>query len=110
MRVFPPQEEILMSATKSYSCIVRVKAELHADDGHDFWTLTSDDLPGLLLGGQDLKALHADTPAVIRMLFRHNYGMEVDVLPVAEARDLAAKTPLPQLALPEAWTAIPITA
>ena len=99
-----------MSATTSYSCVIRVKAELHADEGHDFWTLTSDDLPGLLLGGRDLKALHADTPTVIQSLFKHSYGMEVNVLPVAEAKDLAARNPLPRLALPDAWTAIPIEA
>lgn len=99
-----------MSATASYFCMIRVKAELHADDGEDFWTLTSDDLPGLLLGGRDLKALHADTPAVIRSLFKHNYGMEVDVLPRAEAKSLAAEVPLPKLALPETWAAIPIVA
>ena len=102
--------EIAMSATASHSCMIRVKAELHADDGEDFWTLTSDDLPGLLLGGRDLKALHADTPAVIQSLFKHNYGTEVNILPVAEAKNLAADVPPPKLALPETWAAIPIVA
>ena len=99
-----------MPATASYSCIIRLKAELKTDNGEQFWTLTSDDLPGLLLGGRDPMALYADTPAVIRSLFKHNYGMDVTVLRAAEVKALAEDTHQPKFSHPGIWTAIPIAA
>lgn len=42
-----------------------------------FWTITSNELPGLFLGGQDLAALRKDLPAAIELLFRLNYKLDI---------------------------------
>lgn len=44
-----------------------------------FWTITSSELPGLFLGGQNIELLHQDLPAVIKQLFKLNYRMDVEV-------------------------------
>jgi hypothetical protein len=44
-----------------------------------FWSLTSDNLPGLFLAGQDLPALRNELPDVIKKLFELNYSMDVEV-------------------------------
>lgn len=64
-------------ASRMYSRIIYVKAEF-ADAGK-CWALSSADLPGLLLAGSDLTALLADLPAAIKLLYRLNYQMDVEV-------------------------------
>ena len=99
-----------MPATSSYSCIIRVVEEHREEEGDEFWVITSDDLPGLLLGGRDLEALRADTPEAIRILFDKNYGLDVHVLRATEPRKLASGVPEAELSPPFAWTAIPTAA
>ena len=96
-------------AKSSYSCVIPVAQEFIKDEtGTDkFWTLTSDSLPGFVMGGRDLDALHSDVPDAIRILFKHNYDMDVDVLRVTAPQDIARDIPESELSAPEAWTAIP---
>ena len=47
------------------------------EDG--FWTITSEDLPGLFLAGKDLFSISAEVPEAIKMLFSLNHNMAVDV-------------------------------
>ena len=97
-------------ATTAYSCVIPVKEEHVTDEygGDDFWMLTSDVLPGFVLGGRDLDAVHADMPDAIRILFKENYGMDVDVRRVTTPESLkeGSRAPL----APKAWTAIPLAA
>ncbi len=44
-----------------------------------YWTITSDTLPGLFLGGWDLASLREDLPAAIKLLFSANYKKDVEV-------------------------------
>jgi len=44
------------------------------------FALTSKELPGLLLAGNDPTELWADVPAVVKALYRVGYGMDVQVL------------------------------
>ncbi len=57
-----------------YSCVIPVKEEHVTDEtGTDhFRVLTSDVLPGFVLGGRDLEALHSDVPDAIRILFKED--------------------------------------
>lgn len=65
-------------ASRMFSRIINVKAEF-ANAGK-CWALSSPDLPGLLLAGGDLTALLADLPAAIKLLYRLNYQMDVEVV------------------------------
>ena len=100
-------------ANTSYSCVIPVKEEHVTDEtGTDhFWVLTSDVLPGFVLGGRDLEALHSDVPDAIRILFKENYGVEVDVFRVIEPKHIGQGVPNPGAhATPTAWTAVPLAA
>ncbi|MGE0278755.1 MAG: hypothetical protein AB7R40_25435 [Nitrospiraceae bacterium] len=44
-----------------------------------YWTITSKHLPGLFLGGKNLQVLRDDLPAAIKLLFKANYDMDVEV-------------------------------
>ena len=66
-------------ANNTYSNIINIKEKLH-QGAH--WTITSANLPGLFLGGKDLKALRNDIPIAIKSLYRMNHGMDVEVRPV----------------------------
>ncbi len=67
-------------ASRMYTKLINVKAE-YADAGK-CWALTSNDLPGLVMAGGDLDALLADLPQAIKLLFRLNYQMDVEVAEV----------------------------
>jgi len=69
-------------ASRMYARIINVRAEF-ADAGK-CWALTSDNLPGFLLAGSDLNALLDDVPNAIKLLFRLNYQMDVEVAEVDE--------------------------
>ena len=93
-------------ATKSYSCVIKVDEELREGE---FWVLTSEDLPGLLLSGRDLDALRADTPEVIKQLFKMNYDMDVSVHPVFDVQTIAKQVVEPYRAppmVPLVWSAV----
>ena len=95
-------------ARSTYSCVIRVSAEQRPTNDASLWILKSEDLPGLLLAGPELSPLLEDVPAVIRMLFRDNYDMEVEVLRAASLSEV--REPGPWLTLPATWTAIPAPA
>ena len=100
-------------ANTSYSCVIPVKEEHVTDEtGTDhFWVLTSDVLPGFVLGGRDLEALHSDVPDAIRILFKENYGVEVNVFRVIEPQHIGRGVLNPgDRATPTAWTAVPLAA
>ena len=85
---------------KSYVGIVSVQHE--AREG-GYWVVTSQDLPGLLLCGKKPEKLASDIPKAISLLFKLNYGMSVDVKPVA---DRFAKT-CEARPTPNVWAAVP---
>ena len=64
----------------TYVGVVRVSGEIK-DKG---WVITSENLPGLFLAGNDLEKLTADIPANIEMLYQLNYGMSVKVCVAGE--------------------------
>lgn len=75
------------------------------------WVITSDDLPGLFLVGENLSDLRDTTPTAIKLLYKLNYDMEVDVRPTMEPKQArricneGAKIPRPK-----GWAAVPIAA
>lgn len=96
-------------ASRMFTKLINVRAEF-ADAGK-CWALTSNNLPGLLLAGGDLAALLADLPNAIKLLFRLNYQMDVDVAEVDEdgsemgrARDSETVSPL--RSFPRAFAAV----
>ena len=57
------------------------------------------------------EALHSDVPDAIRILFKENYGVEVDVFRVIEPKHIGQGVPNPGAhATPTAWTAVPLAA
>ena len=94
-----------MSASSSYTCTIRVE-EAFMEGG--YWMFTSQDLPGLLLCGKDKHFLRDDVPAVIKMLFRENYSMEVEVRRVEAVSAIARRTPEQYLEAPRVWAATPL--
>jgi len=68
-----------------YPAIVRLDVKLR--DG-DFWVITSEDLPGLLLCGKDWKQLFSDVPPAIETLFELNYGLKVQASPLVTPREM----------------------
>ena len=100
-------------AKRSYSCVIPVKEEHVTDDSgtEHFWILTSDILPGFVLGGRDLEALHNDVPDAIRILFKEEYAMDVDVYRVTKPQHIRHDDPDPVMhGEPAAWTAVPLKA
>lgn len=97
-------------ASSAYSCVIRVSAQQRPTNHEPLWILRSEDLPGLLLAGPDLPPLLEDVPAAIRVLFRDNYGMEVEVLRASSPPKMRESEPAPTFTLPAMWTAIPATA
>jgi hypothetical protein len=87
----------------SISYLIRIEEAL--EEG-SIWCLTSENLPGLLLGGPDLPALRADLPEAIRLLFLHNYQMEVEVRLVSSEPPMPGRAEQPKLN-PKLWTAVP---
>lgn len=67
-----------------------VRTEINFADS--LWTLTSCDLPGLLLAHEDINTLLDDVPDAIKLLVELNYGVKLDrVVPVSPAVDMAAQ-------------------
>lgn len=71
------------------------------------WILTSENLPGLFLAGDDLKAIRADIPAAIKLLYSLNYAMDVNVCVAGEPENATKKQPTSGS---ERWAAIPSAA
>ena len=89
-----------------YVSVVNVVSE-RRDGG--YWILKSDNLPGLLLCGKVLKQLFDDVPAAIKMLYKLNYDMEVNVTEAATDPRLIGKTDR-DVAIPHhpgSWVAYP---
>ena len=94
-------------ASCNYTSVISV-CEERRDGG--FWVLTSENLAGLLLCGKDLKKLRLDVPAAIKMLFKMNYEMDVEVCPIAEPVEMASKLARKRILHPARWAAVPIHA
>ena len=58
---------------------IPVKEDFTTVDGKGFYTLTSDVLPGFVLGGVDIAELHKDVPDAIRIIYTENMGVEVSI-------------------------------
>ena len=43
------------------------------------WYATSDDISGLNLCGRDRSAVERDIPRLIRILYKENFGLDIDV-------------------------------
>lgn len=89
-----------------YAGTVKIGSELKEGG---YWVVESDDLPGLVLCGKVLKKLIADVPNAIKMLFKLNYGMEVDVNPATSDPRLVGiedSHTVPHQA-PDCWVTMP---
>ena len=71
-----------MVASSQYATTVMTEVLISRVDGS--YAIVSEQLPGLFLSGKDLSALLADVPSAIKMLYRLDCGMDVQVVPVAE--------------------------
>lgn len=60
----------------------QVSVQLTHNKDWNLFSLTSPELPGLLLAGRDLVALYADVPAVIKGLYKLDCGLDVEVRPL----------------------------
>jgi hypothetical protein len=66
-----------MSATASFARTITVGMQYNSTCG--LFALTSTELPGLLLAGDDPAKLWADVPAVVKAMYKVGYDMDVDV-------------------------------
>jgi predicted RNase H-like HicB family nuclease len=75
------------------------------EDGN--WTITSEDLPELLLAGEDLDMLSRDLPKVIKIILEKNYNLKNVVVRRAES-PISIKGRAPRSIVPEdQWNAFP---
>ncbi len=93
-------------ASCNYAAVIRVD-ETFRKGG--YWLLTSNDLPGFVLCGKDIKTLRDDVPAAIKILVKANYDMDVEVRPLIQPSEMVKCKEGVDMPLPEAWTAVPIT-
>ncbi len=94
--------------TQGYATTISVHA-LSADD--DGWHLIeSEDLPGLLLAGKNLPALEADIPAAIKLIYRLNYGMNVDVRRHIRPEAMQTQQLPVKMSDTESWVVVPLAA
>ncbi len=91
-------------ANSAYSTIISVNEAFREGE---YWVLTSDQLPGLLLSGKNLTELRADIPNVIRLLFKMNYDLEIEVRPIVDAKALLTRREKECFAVPSQYSAIP---
>lgn len=94
-------------ANSGYSCVIQVD-ESYREGGH--WGLTSKNLPGLFLAGKDLNELRADVPNVIKVLFKNNYGLTVEVRAVVDSCAVKDGCNIAEHIKPGYWSASPIAA
>lgn len=87
------------SGQKSY--VINIKVELR-DGG--FFTLNTEDLPGLCLLGKDPIRLIKQVPELVKKLFKLNFEADVLVIPVSKA--VLPKCPTEDLVQVKTWTAI----
>lgn len=88
-----------------YSCVITSKAVLREEG---YWVITSNDLPGMLLSGKDLHKLVIDIPNVIKVLFKKNFGADVNVLKTISPSEIKKK-PLEESIEPSSqWTTVPV--
>lgn len=90
-----------------YVGVVSVESTMR-DGG--YWVVKSEELPGLLLSGKVLPKLMADVPNVIKSLFKLNYGMDIEVRPVTEARYFGRGADITCVAkTTKSWAALPVS-
>lgn len=91
--------------TKKFTTVIRI--ELTQSDG-GYWTLTSPDLPELMLGGTDPEAIQEDIPEAIRRIFQENYHTQVQAVPGQMGMEQApSKTERPWIAIPQGIQLVP---
>lgn len=86
-----------------YVGIVSIDEELKSDGN---WVVKSNDLPGLLLWGKDIRALREDIPLAIQTLYRLNFELEVQVS-MAGSPVAANKACAPKPHRHTNWAAVP---
>ena len=94
-------------ANSGYSCVIQVN-ENYREGGH--WELTSKNVPGLYLAGKDLSALRADVPNVIKVLFKNNYDLAVEVRAVVDSCAVKGGCNIAEHVKLGYWSASPIAA
>jgi len=90
-------------ATSSYLTVARTKIE-YREGG--YWVITSDEVPGMLMAGKDPRSLYADIPNVIKMLYKLNYQLDVQVSEVVARPRFIKRSdaqPTHQLKSPKSW-------
>lgn len=93
-----------MTASKDFSTIVRVQIGQAPDS---VLLLTSSDLPELFLAGKDLRELLKDVPLAIKLIYKHNYEMDVTVVPAREGGPVEQER---EGFLPSHFVAMPVAA
>jgi predicted RNase H-like HicB family nuclease len=66
---------LTMSSTMK-SHLIEVGIEYHPDG---CWAISSKNLPGLVMAGKDIEALIGDLPNAIKLLYKLNYQLDVQV-------------------------------
>lgn len=89
------------------SCLITTKTVLREEC---YWVITSNDLPGLLLSGKDLKKLVIDMPNVIKSLFKMNFGADVRVFKVISPTEIKKEQSQEVIDPNSQWSTIPAEA
>ena len=92
-------------ASSNYAGEVRISEEFKEGG---FFVLKSEDLSGFLLCGKDIKKLRADIPNAIKLLFKMNYEMDVEVRLLTDPAMLSKCESIPDICDTGRWTAIPV--
>jgi len=71
----------LIATTKKQYCVIAVTVELMGK----YHFVNSPDLPGICLIGKDHEELFNKLPQIIKILFKDNYGMDVEVSTASES-------------------------
>lgn len=90
-------------ASHMHTTLITIRVEYHPDG---YWAISSKDLPGLMLAGRDIGPLVEDVPAAIKLLYKLNYQMDVEVTPVEDDGVNAERVASGFRQLPHAFAAL----
>lgn len=76
--------------TQDAALLIRV----HVREDAEHFYAASTDLPGLHICAETREALCASTMKAVKALFKHNRGLDVDVLPVANSPESFPEMPM----------------
>ena len=91
-------------ANCNYVTVIRVSEEFKEGS----WMITSDNLPGLFLAGGDLPAIRKNVPDAIKLLYKLNYGMKVEVCAAGDEPENALEMSKHPVERSNSWAALQI--